>query len=55
MPIKLELAVEEIDYILQLLGTKPFMEVNDLITKIREQGLPQVNQLEEQTNLEEIE
>ena len=40
--IKLELTVEETNMILRVLGQHPFVEVVALITKIKQQGEPQV-------------
>jgi len=40
--IKLELAVEEVNTILRVLGKHPFEEVVALISKIKKQGDPQV-------------
>jgi hypothetical protein len=43
--IKLELTVEECNLILRVLGKHPFEEVVSLITKIKEQGEPQVEEI----------
>jgi hypothetical protein len=44
--IKLELAVEEVNTILRVLGKHPFEEVVALISKIKKQGDPQVAEAE---------
>jgi hypothetical protein len=43
--IKLELTVEECNLILRVLGKHPFEEVVSLITKIKQQGEPQVEEI----------
>jgi len=43
--IKLELTVEECNLILRVLGKHPFEEVVALITKIKQQGEPQVEEI----------
>jgi hypothetical protein len=40
--IKLTLTLEEINYILGALGDKPFVQVVNLIAKVRDQADPQV-------------
>lgn len=42
MDIKLNLNVEEVNYILNILAERPYGEVAPLIQKIREQGNEQV-------------
>ena len=46
--IKLELTIEECNLILRVLGKHPFEEVVALITKIKQQGEPQVEELVKQ-------
>lgn len=46
--LKLELAVEEVQGILNALGAQSFNQVAGLIGKIREQAMPQVQELEAQ-------
>jgi hypothetical protein len=43
--IKLELTVDECNLILRVLGKHPFEEVVSLITKIKQQGEPQVEEI----------
>lgn len=40
--IKLELTIDEVNAILRVLGKHPFEEVITMISKIKEQGEPQV-------------
>ena len=47
--IKLELSVDEVNVILRSLGKHPFEEVVMLIQKIKQQGEPQVAELQKQT------
>jgi len=42
--IKLELTLNEVNYILESLADKPYREVFELIGKIKEQATPQVKQ-----------
>ena len=44
--IKLELSIDEANTILRVLGKHPFEEVVTLISKIKQQGEPQVAALE---------
>ena len=44
--IKLEMTIEECNMILRVLGKHPFEEVAAVITKIKQQGEPQVIALE---------
>jgi hypothetical protein len=46
MSIKLELEINEIDFILEMLGGEPYIDVVDLIAKIHQQGRPQVEELD---------
>ena len=46
--IHLELDVNEVNTILRLLGKHPFDEVVNLIIKIKQQGEPQVAELQKQ-------
>ena len=39
--IKLELKIEEIDAVLTALGNQPYVQVAEVISKIRTQALPQ--------------
>jgi hypothetical protein len=43
--IKLELSVDEVNIILRSLGKHPFEEIAMLISKIKQQGEPQVAEL----------
>lgn len=40
--IKLELSIAEVNAVLQALGAGAYNQVADLITKVREQAIPQV-------------
>lgn len=42
MAIKLELEIDEVNVILRTLGKHPFDEIANLISKIKQQGEPQV-------------
>ena len=44
MIIKLELTVDEVNYILNDLANKPYIEVVELIEKIRTEGEKQFNE-----------
>lgn len=46
--IKLELTIEEVNTILRSLGKHPFDEIANLIVKIKQQGEPQVAELQKQ-------
>lgn len=46
--IKLELSIDETNMILRVLGQHPFAEVASLISKIKEQGEPQVAEIAKQ-------
>jgi hypothetical protein len=46
--IKLELSIAEVNTILRVLGKHPFEEVVAVISKIKQQGEPQVAALEAQ-------
>jgi len=46
--IKLELTIEETNMILRSLGKHPFEDIAALIIKIKQQGEPQVAELEKQ-------
>lgn len=35
--------VDEANFILQVLGTRPFNEVNNLVSKLHQQGIAQLN------------
>jgi hypothetical protein len=54
--MKLELTIQEINTIMQALGNAPYVQVADLVAKIREQAQPQVqaqsaiSPIEEKTN-----
>ena len=41
--IKLELSIDEVNMVLRVLGKHPFEEVVALVTKIKQQGDPQVD------------
>jgi hypothetical protein len=43
--INLELSVQEINLILQALGQAPYVQVADIVEKIKEQATPQVEAL----------
>ena len=43
--IKLELSIDEVNMILRVLGKHPFDEVVALVSKIKGQGDPQVDEL----------
>lgn len=43
--IKLELTIDEVNTILRVLGKHPFEEVVSLVSKIKQQGDPQVDEL----------
>lgn len=43
--IKLELTIEEVNTILRSLGKHPFEEIVTLISKIKQQGEPQVEEI----------
>ena len=43
--ISLELSVQEINLILQALGQAPYVQVADIVEKIKEQATPQVEAL----------
>jgi uncharacterized protein YeeX (DUF496 family) len=43
--IKLELTIEEVNTILRSLGKHPFEEIVTLISKIKQQGEPQVDEI----------
>lgn len=45
--IKLELTIDEVNTILRSLGQHPFEQIAALIGKIRQQGEPQVQAIEE--------
>lgn len=44
--ITLELKIEEIDTILTALGNQPFVQVAEVISKIRNQAVPQYEQMQ---------
>lgn len=46
--LTLQLSIEEVNKILTALGKQPFVEVHELITKIQNQSVPQLQQLQEQ-------
>lgn len=46
--IKLELSIDEVNIILRSLGKHPFEEIAMLISKIKQQGEPQVAELVKQ-------
>lgn len=46
--IKLDLTIEEVNVILRSLGKHPFDEIANLIVKIKQQGEPQVAELQKQ-------
>lgn len=45
--IKLELTIEEVNTILRSLGQHPFVEIANIIGKIKEQGESQVQAIEQ--------
>ena len=42
--IKLELTLEEINLVLSALGNAPYIQVFNIITKLKDQAAPQVSQ-----------
>lgn len=46
--IKLELTIDEVNTILRSLGKHPFDEIANLIVKIKQQGEPQVAEMQKQ-------
>ena len=48
MALKIELEVNEVNTILRVLGKHPFDEVVSLISKIKQQGEPQVEEIVKQ-------
>lgn len=42
--IKLELTLEEINIVLSALGNAPYIQVFNIITKLKDQAAPQVSQ-----------
>lgn len=46
--IKLDLTIEEVNTILRSLGKHPFEEIANLIVKIKQQGEPQVVEIQNQ-------
>jgi hypothetical protein len=40
--IKLELELDQVNQVLDALAKRPFEEVHELITNIRQQGIPQI-------------
>lgn len=43
--INLELSVQEINLILQALGQAPYVQVADIIDKVKTQAVPQVEEI----------
>ena len=52
--IKLELTIQEVEHALKFIGCGPYAEVAELITKIREQGLKQVQEMQASQNVVEL-
>ena len=52
--INLELALNDINIILQALGQAPYASVVELVDKIREQATPQAQALQEAQPVEEV-
>ena len=52
MSIKLDLALEEVNGVLQALGNLPFAQVEPLINKIRQQAIPQAQAQSEELEAE---
>ena len=46
--VKLELEVNEVNVVLGALGQLPFAQVADLVVKVREQAIPQVQEQQAQ-------
>ena len=44
--ITLNLTIEQVNTILESLGSQPYVKVVDLVQEIREQAIPQANQSE---------
>ena len=45
MDIKLNLTVEEVNFILNVLAERPYKEVAELIEKIKQQGIEQFDKM----------
>jgi hypothetical protein len=52
--IKLELTIQEVEHALKFIGCGPYAEVADLVNKIREQGLKQVQEMQASKNVVEL-
>jgi len=50
--INLELSVQEINLILQALGQAPYVQVADIIDKVKTQAVPQVEALPKEEAVE---
>lgn len=51
--INLQLTLEEVNAVLEALGAQPYTKAVDLITSIREQAIPQVEQPKPTTDIVE--
>ena len=49
--INLELSINDINLILQALGQAPYVQVADIIDKVRTQAAPQVEALHKEENV----
>jgi hypothetical protein len=49
--MKLDLTIAEVNIIMQALGNAPYVQVAELIQKIREQVQPQINQPAQEENV----
>ena len=49
--MKLEITINDVNVIMQALGNAPYVQVAELIQKIREQVQPQINQPAQEENV----
>jgi len=49
--VKLEITINDVNVIMQALGNAPYVQVAELIQKIREQVQPQINQPAQEENV----
>ena len=50
--MKLELTINDVNIIMQALGNAPYVQVAELIQKIREQAQSQINQPAQEENVQ---
>jgi len=50
--VKLELTINDVNIIMQALGNAPYVQVAELIQKIREQAQSQINQPAQEENVQ---